>query len=78
LLADGAIEIEPDADPYNRFLTQDHSMPINRHDEINYFFRLWSIPAPQLYTGKFSDEKATVRDLQLHLSSTGFNAETRT
>jgi glycosyltransferase involved in cell wall biosynthesis len=69
LLAGGHVEIAPGAD----LLLPDTGVPLVQEDLITYFFRLWSIPFPQYYAGKFADEGVTVRDLHIHLTSIGYN-----
>lgn len=70
LLSGGHVELASDA---NLLLPGRGDAPLIQEDLLTYFFRLWSIPFPQLYAGKFSDSSASVRDLHLHLTSIGYN-----
>jgi len=73
LLVDGDIQIEADLEPDGRLFSPVGSNPPIREHAQNCFFRLWSIPLPQLPVEKFSGDTATVMDLQIHLHSVGLN-----
>ena len=74
LHADKHIVIAPDAHEYQAMLALDEArFPIVREDMLTWFFRLWSIPSPSYYAGRFDGDSATVRDLHIHLTSIGYN-----
>jgi hypothetical protein len=73
LLSGGHITIDKESDIYKRFISADELEPIVQEDLATYFFKLWSIPFPQMYTGKFESKEITVRHLVAHLTSIGFN-----
>jgi len=73
LLSGGHIQIATDSDLYRETVLGNESSPIVQEDLATYFFKLWSIPFPQMYTGKFESKEITVRHLVAHLTSIGFN-----
>ncbi|GEM_PF-6184787 len=74
LAAEGHIVVAPEAAEFQKMLALDPARrPLVREDMLTWFFRLWSVPAPQYYAGRFDGNSATVRDLHLHLTTSGFN-----
>lgn len=69
LLDGGHIELDGSPDGFG---ADEEYAPV-QEDVLTYFFQLWSIPFPQSYAGKFSSDTASVVDLHLHLTSTGYN-----
>ena len=74
LQLDGHVEIKTDSDLFAQIAKANGAEPVLRDDLLTYFLRLWSIPIPQLYTGRFEGREANVWHLAHHLSSIGFNA----
>lgn len=74
LLSGGHIQMDKDSELYRKVILGNESAPVVQEDLATYFFKLWAIPIPQAYTGKFESNVATVRHLSAHLVSIGFNA----
>lgn len=74
LHVDGHVEIRADSELFAQITALNSTRPLLRDDWQAYFFNLWSIPAPQLYTGRFESNEANVFHLASHLASIGFNA----
>lgn len=74
LLQGGHIHVNQASELYLEIFSEDNSAPVVEEDLLTYFFRLWSIPAPQFYAARFESREATVRHLVGHLMAIGFNA----
>jgi glycosyltransferase involved in cell wall biosynthesis len=74
LLSGGHIQVDKASEFYSKLILGNESAPIVQEDLATYFFKFWSIPIPQAYTGEFESNLVTVRHLSAHLVSIGFNA----
>jgi hypothetical protein len=73
LQANGDVRVDTESALYRRLLAGKEGLPIVQEDLQTYFFRLWHIPQPTQYSGRFESNVATVRHMTAHLQSIEFN-----
>lgn len=73
MLVKGAIEIDVNSDLYRQHIQAIENASVVQEDLATYFFRLWSIPLPKVYAGRFESNVATVRHMVANLLAIGFN-----
>jgi hypothetical protein len=73
LQASGDVRVNPESSLYQRVVAGKENLPIVGEELAAYFYKLWHIPVPQQYCGRFESKEITVRHMAAHLLDIGFN-----